>query len=312
VDGKLGPLTAQAVKAAQRRAGVKADGRVTADFLDKLAASKSLPAKPKTKSCTCRSAECLSDECRDDEDGEVRRVDPVATRAFDLDARPSGDGRTLEGYVAVFGQVARISDRNGDFDEEIHRGAFDRSLKRGFPVMQFEHGRDPRVGALPIGVYDVFEPDTKGYFVRGRLLDDPVVDPIRQAISAGAIRGMSWRMVVPDTGQKWSRRSRFERGVDKRDVVDADVPEAGPVVFPAYSATTVAVRSLLGGLSDEELASLASELRAHLGLATDLTAEPHARSAADGDHGARPGGQPPTQPHLLARDRALRLRGVLT
>ena len=110
-------------------------------------------------------------------------------RAHAFEPKASNDGRTLEGYVAVFGSVARVSDRNGDFDEEIHPGVFDRYLReRSFPVMQFDHGKDPRVGSVPIGVYEVFEPDRKGYFVRGRLLDNPVVEPVRQAIEAKALR----------------------------------------------------------------------------------------------------------------------------
>jgi peptidoglycan hydrolase-like protein with peptidoglycan-binding domain len=36
VDGKLGPLTTEAVKAAQRKLGVKADGRVDGDLLKQL------------------------------------------------------------------------------------------------------------------------------------------------------------------------------------------------------------------------------------------------------------------------------------
>lgn len=42
-DGKLGPLTTQAIKAAQQRLGLKADGRVTPEFYAKLLAAKSLP-----------------------------------------------------------------------------------------------------------------------------------------------------------------------------------------------------------------------------------------------------------------------------
>ena len=253
--------------------------------------------------------------------GDYRRAMPeVCVRAFDFETKNvSGDGRTLEGYVAVFGSVARIPDSKGEFDEEIHRGAFDRSLTRSMPVMQFEHGRDPRIGALPIGVYEVFEPDYKGYFVRGRLLDDPVVDPIRKAIEARALRGMSWRMQVPEKGQRWNRRSGQ---VDKRDVFDADVPEAGPVVFPAYTATSLGVRSLLAAMNDEEIRTLVRELAAHLGLAadlTDLSGRSDARSADGADldaetqeRGASPA-TPAPQPHLRQRldQGALRARGIL-
>ena len=250
--------------------------------------------------------------------GEYRRRLPaLVTRAYDFELRSRGNGRTLEGYVAIFGATARIADHGGDFDEEIHRGAFDRSLKRSLPVMQFDHGRDPRVGTVPIGVYDTFEPDDRGYFVRGQLLDNPVVEPVRQAIEARAIRGMSWRMMVtPKTGDKWTRRSGEP---DKRDVLDADVPEAGPVVFPSYDATSVSVRSWLSSLDAEERAALVRELWGELRSLLPLNQTPRdftgrpTRGVGGGerDHGrpVAPTGSLAIDPE--ARDRALRLVGVL-
>lgn len=219
----------------------------------------------------------------DDEYGELRRGDGFATRSYDFEVRSVADkGRTLEGHVAVFRSVARIPDRNGEFDEEIHPGVFDRYLNdRGFPVMQFDHGKDPRTGTVPIGVYDVFEPDGKGYFFRSRLFDNEVVEPVRQAIENRALRGMSWRMHVVKNGDRWTRHSG---GVDKRDVLDADVPEAGPVVFPAYRSTTVIVRSLWDALDPEERA----ELRQLAGLATDLTGQPSTRSGGGGEPDVKP------------------------
>jgi HK97 family phage prohead protease len=179
------------------------------------------------------------------------------------------DGRTLEGYVAMFGSVARIPDRGGDFDEELHPGFADRSLSKGYPVMQFDHGKDPRVGTVPIGVYDTFDKDSRGYFVRGRLFDNAVVEPVRQAIQGKAIKGMSFRFSVGKSGDRWVRRSAGG-GVDKRDILDADVHEAGPVVFPAYAQTSVTVRSLLASASEEDRAALIEELAASVGAAFDL------------------------------------------
>lgn len=243
VDGKLGPLTTQAIKAAQKKLGVEATGKVTPALLAQLTKAKA-GAK------------------RD------RDIGGVCVRSFDFEFRGrNNNGRTLEGYVAVFGATARISDLRGDFDEEIHRGAFDRSLSRSLPVMQFDHGRDTRVGSVPIGVYDVFEPDNHGYYVRGELFDNPVVEPVRQAIEGRAIRGMSWKMLVGEKGQKWTRR---HGDVDKRDILDADVPESGPVVFPAYDATSVSVRSLLAAMDPDEIRALVAELHQHLGAAVDL------------------------------------------
>lgn len=222
-------------------------------------------------------------ERSDDEYGELRRGDGFATRNYDFEIRSVGDkGRTLEGHVAVFRSVARIPDRNGEFDEEIHPGIFDRYLSdRGFPVMQFDHGKDPRTGTVPIGVYDAFEPDGKGYFFRSRLFDNEVVEPVRQAIEGRALKGMSWRMHVVKNGDRWTRHAG---GVDKRDVLDADVPEAGPVVFPAYRDTTIAIRSIWSTYDEEERA----ELRRLAGISTDLTGQPTTRSGGGGEFDVKP------------------------
>jgi hypothetical protein len=226
-------------------------------------------------------------------------------RSYDFESRSSGDGRTLEGHVAVFRSVARIADRNGDFEEEIHPGVFDRYLgARGFPVMQFDHGKDSRVGSVPIGAYSDFEPDGKGYFVRARLFDNPVVEPVRQAIAGGAIRGMSWRMQVTKNGDRWTRNTGRP---DKRDVLDADIPEAGPVVFPAYADTSVTVRSLIARLDPDEARAILRELAEQAGLAIDLTGRPAARSAGGGDPDVEPGEGDASQPVHIGRQRALLL-----
>jgi phage head maturation protease len=243
--------------------------------------------------------EFSSPERSEEDYAELRRGDGLCTRSYEFEIRSVGDnGRSLEGHVAVFRSVARIPDRNGEFDEEIHPGVFDRYLgERGFPVMQFDHGKDPRTGTVPIGVYDVFEPDAKGYFVRGQLFDNHVVEPVRQAIEGRAIRGMSWRMHVVKNGDRWTRHFG---GIDKRDILDADVPEAGPVVFPAYRDTAVVVRSLWAALDPEEQV----EMRQVAGISTDLTGQQGTRSASGSDPDVKPG-QGDTSSNAIYRAREL-------
>jgi phage head maturation protease len=206
----------------------------------------------------------------------------VCTRSYNFELREvSRNGRRLVGRVAVFNKRARIPDRGGDFDEETHPGFMDRSLNAlGYPVMQFDHGKDPRTGTVPIGVYDDWDGNNRsGYDVAGDLFDNPVVEPIRQAIMGKAVKGMSWRMQVKS--DKWERRKGEP---DVRHILDADVPEAGPVVFPAYRDTTVSVRSILATFDEDEREELIRELRQQAGLATDLTGRPGTRSAGGGDH----------------------------
>ncbi len=207
----------------------------------------------------------------------------VSVRSYDFDLRSVGrGGRRLVGTVAVFNRRTRIPDRNGDFEEEILPGFADRSLRDfGFPVMQFDHGKDPRVGTVPIGKYDIFGATRTGYDVEGDLFDNAVVEPVRQAIEGRAIRGMSFRFQVVKNGDRWERR---RSGMDLRQVADADVPEAGPVVFPAYRDTAVAVRSLWAALDPEERA----ELQRLAGMSTDLTGVPTTRSGGCGESDVKP------------------------
>lgn len=233
LDGKLGPHTTAAVKKLQKALGVKQDGVVTPALLAQIHAMKELPMK--------RSA--LLDVC-------------VRSFGFEFDTRSKGDGRTLEGYAAVFNSPTRIRDLGGDFEETIRPGAFKRSLAARTPILQWDHGKDPRVGTVPIGAIDHLSEDSQGLHVRARLFDNQVVEPVRQAIEARAVKGMSFRFGVPDGGDTWTRRSG---DIDLREIGDADVHELGPVAFPAYDNTSVSVRSMLAQLDPDEHRVLARE-----------------------------------------------------
>lgn len=167
----------------------------------------------------------------------------------------SGDGHTLEGYAAVFDTPTRIEGWEGNFDEQIQRGAFNRTLNARRPVLQFDHGHDARTGSVPIGAIDDIREDDKGLYVRARLFDNPVVEPIRQAIAGQAIDGMSFRFRVND--DRWEKRAG---DVDLRTIREVELYELGPVVFPAYDSTSVGVRSLLAGLDETQRAALIRDL----------------------------------------------------
>lgn len=232
LDGKLGPHTTAAVKKLQKALGLKQDGVVTPALLAQIHSLKSLPAK--------RSA--LLDVC---------------TRSFGFEFEErAGDGRTLEGYAAIFNSPTKIRDLSGDFEETIRPGAFTRSLKARTPILQWDHGKDPRVGTVPIGSIERLAEDSQGLHVRARLFDNEAVKPVQQAIAAQAIKGMSFRFGVPEGGDTWTRRSG---DVDLREIGDADIHELGPVAFPAYDTTSVSVRGMLAQLGPDEYRVLARE-----------------------------------------------------
>lgn len=178
--------------------------------------------------------------------------------SFELrdDDQEAGDGLTIEGLAAVFGQPTRIDSWEGVFDETIRAGAFRKSLRERTPVMQFDHGRHPVVGSIPIGsIQDLRETD-EGLFVSGRLSDNWLVQPVRDAIAEGSITGMSFRFSV--VREEWTdsegKRVRpedvdallwnpGERGPLLRTLTEVKLMELGPVVWPAYEGTSVGVRA---------------------------------------------------------------------
>lgn len=191
---------------------------------------------------------------------EFRATDPIT------------DGRTLEGYAAVFNSPTTIETFFGDFEEEVARGAFRKTLSDKTPVLQFDHGRDARTGSIPIGAINAIREDKHGLFVSARLFENDVVEPIRQAIEAEAINGMSFRFRI--TREEWrdgdgdlitEDDDLFDLLFDddvmpRRTVKEVELFELGPVVFPAYDSTSVGVRSLLATLDRDDRVTLVREL----------------------------------------------------
>lgn len=217
-----------------------------------------------------------------------------------------GDGRTLEGYAAVFDAPTRIESWEGRFDETIARGAFSKTIGERKPVLQFDHGKDARTGSVPIGSIEEIREDGHGLYVRARMFDNQVVEPIRQAIEGGAIDGMSFRFRVTkedwhDSEGKQVRDSELtnllyddsgQRGPLQRTIREVELFEAGPVVFPAYQATSVGVRSLFVSLSDEERVELVEDLvRAYSAPAKKKDDEDAPKKGDDADPKKKSGGK---------------------
>ncbi|GHG09733.1 phage major capsid protein [Streptomyces hydrogenans] len=197
----------------------------------------------------------------------VRDVDFMFTPRDQSEERAGpeehGDGRSLSGYAAVFNTATEINSWEGKFSETIAPGAFRKTLRERTPIMQWDHGRDTRVGSTPIGVYTSLVEDERGLKVEGRLFSNHVVEPVRQAIEAQAVRGMSFKFSV--TRDKWTDNAGVvirdqelyellydagDRGPLTREIQEVRLFEAGPVSTPAYSQTSVGVRS--GDLTEED------------------------------------------------------------
>ncbi len=195
----------------------------------------------------------------------LRRALPfTVTRAAEPDANQPDDGLNLEGLAAVFNTSTTIDSWEGRFKEQLIPGSFKKTLRDKTPVLQFDHGQHPLIGSLPIGVINrAWEDGDTGVRVNARMSDNWLFEPVREAISSGAISGMSFRFSVvreewvDENGKKlsddqvfarlWLSEDEFDKPEDQlmmRNIKEVNVAELGPVVFPAYAETEVGVRSV--------------------------------------------------------------------
>lgn len=191
---------------------------------------------------------------RDDGTPDVPVEDLQRTTSFEITrADEDTDGLTLEGYAAMFNSPTLIDSMfEGRFNEQIKRGAFSKSIRENTPVLQFDHGMHPLIGSIPIGAIRSLKEDERGLFVRARLSNNWLIEPVRQAIADGAVNGMSFRFSV--VREQWQDKTSE---TPTRTLTEVKVHELGPVVWPAYSDTSVGVRSreVLLALSDPDVRS---------------------------------------------------------
>ncbi|MFD7709478.1 HK97 family phage prohead protease [Streptomyces sp. NPDC059786] len=183
------------------------------------------------------------------------------------DGDEEGDGRTLSGYAALFGTPTEINSWEGAFTETIRKGAFKKTIREQTPVLQFDHGRHPLIGSIPIGAISDLREDDQGLHVEARITDNWLMQPVRDAIAEQSVNGMSFRFEVVreewrDVNGKLVKPEEVydllwmpgDRGPLQRELIELKCRELGPVVFPAYAGTSVSVRArdVADGLTDDD------------------------------------------------------------
>lgn len=168
----------------------------------------------------------------------------IRERSFEWRASSTaeGDGLTLEGYAAVFDQWTEIEDWDGRYLESLARGAFRKTLRerKDRVLLQYDHGHHPVLGSIPLGSIEQLKEDAHGLFVRARLHDNWMTQPVRDGISSGAIQDMSFRFRV--IGEQVEKATKANQ-LDRRTITEVALFELGPVAFGAYAGTDVGLRA---------------------------------------------------------------------
>lgn len=186
---------------------------------------------------------------------EIRAlVRPVETRA-------DGEKMTVAGYAAVFGQETDIAE---EFIEVIEPGAFKRSINGEDVLALYQHNPCCILGRKSAGTLRLKE-DTKGLAVEIDLPNTTNGRDVRELIQRGDISGMSFGFYVPDTiSEKWD----FSVDPPRRRILNVELYEVSIVANPAYSGTSVALRSRDNARAASEIRSIppASRLRMKVGI----------------------------------------------
>lgn len=160
-------------------------------------------------------------------------------QACRLEARADG-GKTAIGYGAVFyreGEAGTEYQLGKGVVERVDAKAFDKALQRGDDVRAlFNHEPDHLLGRSTSGTLRLAV-DGDGLRYEIDLPDTQAGRDVATSIERGDLSGSSFSFNVERAD--WQE----ENGRDVRVIRDVRLFDVGPVTFPAYTATSTALRS---------------------------------------------------------------------
>jgi len=162
-----------------------------------------------------------------------RRSMPVC----ELRAEMVGDAESpsITGYAAVFNEETDIG---GMFREVIRPGAFGRAIKEQQDVRAlWNHNRDVILGRTAAGTLDLIE-DERGLKIKIDPPDTQAGRDMVESISRGDVTTMSFAFAA--RSERWTEE---EGKRPLRELNDVDLFDVSPVTYPAYSGTSIGLRS---------------------------------------------------------------------
>lgn len=166
----------------------------------------------------------------------------------------AGEPGVMFGHFSTFGDFYEVDSwLEGRFVEQVARGAFEITFREDRDQIKslFQHGRDPVVGAKPLGVITDLREDAIGAAYEVELIEtDYVRDSLLAGLEAG-LYGASFRFQV--LREEWRAEppasAKNPEGLPERTITEARVFEFGPVTFPANPAATSGVRAIERSIS---------------------------------------------------------------
>lgn len=156
-----------------------------------------------------------------------------------------GENQTkiVEGYVNKFNQQSSLMrDRWGDeFVEVISEGAFTKTLETKSQKALWNHNMDLVLGSVSAGTLNLFT-DNVGLRHEITLPNTTWGNDAYESIQRGDVEGMSFGFRCIE--DRWSKIQYEDREIYKRTILEAELFEVSPCVFPAYPDSSLSCRSL--------------------------------------------------------------------
>jgi len=170
---------------------------------------------------------------------EERRYTPDVEVRSEDDAPPR-----IVGHAALWDS---LSEDLGNFREIVRRGTFTRSLKNNADIRAlFNHSPDLILGRTAAGTLKL-EEDEIG--LRFEILppDTTLGRDLLESIRRGDVSQVSFGFQVQE-----DRFSKLTDGTVLRELLDVDLFDVSPVVYPAYPQTSAEVRSRIDELTADD------------------------------------------------------------
>jgi len=151
------------------------------------------------------------------------------------------DGKYLIGHAAVFNVEAVINTRYGSFRELVEPGAFREAIAQDDIRALFNHNEDIVLGRNRSGTLKIWEDET-GLAYEVNLPETQGAKDLKISVGRGDVSQGSFSFNARGEGREVWERSK-SGGLDLRRIINAKLMDIGPVTFPAYEKTDVAVRS---------------------------------------------------------------------
>ena len=162
-----------------------------------------------------------------------------------LEIRSSQDtnDKVVEGYVNKFNQPSYLMrDRWGDeFIEVISEGAFTNTLATRTQKALWNHNSDLVLGSVASNTLTLYT-DGIGLRCSLKLPNTTWGNDAYESIQRGDVDGMSFGFRCIE--DMWSKTQYEGREIYKRTILEAELFEVSPCVFPAYADSQIVCRSL--------------------------------------------------------------------